>query len=152
MKDAAYVLAYSVIMLNTDLHNPQVKKRMSKEDFIKNNRGINDNKDLDREFLESIYDDILENAIKMSEESQIKDIKDKIPEFNAVKRKRETNLAVFEDIYAQVVDMLKSIKEDGKYHVALHTDHVQPMFTNTWISFLACISGCLQEYDVNLLF
>ncbi len=28
--DVAYVLAYSVIMLNTDLHNPQVKKKMTK--------------------------------------------------------------------------------------------------------------------------
>jgi brefeldin A-inhibited guanine nucleotide-exchange protein len=28
--DCAYVLAYSVIMLNTDLHNPQIKKRMKK--------------------------------------------------------------------------------------------------------------------------
>ena len=28
--DVAYVLAYSVIMLNTDAHNPQVKNKMSK--------------------------------------------------------------------------------------------------------------------------
>lgn len=28
--DVAYVLAYSVIMLNTDQHNPQVKNRMTK--------------------------------------------------------------------------------------------------------------------------
>lgn len=28
--DVAYVLAYSVIMLNTDLHNPQVKNKMTK--------------------------------------------------------------------------------------------------------------------------
>lgn len=28
--DVAYVLAYSTIMLNTDLHNPQVKTKMSK--------------------------------------------------------------------------------------------------------------------------
>ncbi len=28
--DVAYVLAYSVIMLNTDQHNPQVKKKMTK--------------------------------------------------------------------------------------------------------------------------
>eukprot|EP00889_Picochlorum_renovo_P003418 jgi/Picre1/30448/NNA_005812.t1 len=40
--DVAYVLAYSVIMLNTDAHNPMVKKKMSKEDFLRNNRGIND--------------------------------------------------------------------------------------------------------------
>ena len=29
--DVAYVLAYSVILLNTDAHNPQVKHRMSKQ-------------------------------------------------------------------------------------------------------------------------
>ncbi len=29
--DVAYVLAYSVIMLNTDAHNPQVKVKMSKQ-------------------------------------------------------------------------------------------------------------------------
>ena len=44
--DTAYVLAYSVIMLNTDAHNPQVKVKMTKEGFIKNNRGIDDGADL----------------------------------------------------------------------------------------------------------
>ena len=44
--DTAYVLAYSVIMLNTDQHNAQVKKRMTKLDFLKNNRGIDGGKDL----------------------------------------------------------------------------------------------------------
>ena len=29
--DVAYVLAYSVILLNTDAHNPQVKHKMSKQ-------------------------------------------------------------------------------------------------------------------------
>jgi brefeldin A-inhibited guanine nucleotide-exchange protein len=36
--ETAYVLAYSVIMLNTDQHNAQVKNRMTKNDFVKNNR------------------------------------------------------------------------------------------------------------------
>ena len=36
--DTAYVLAYSVILLNSDAHNPQVKKRMTKEEFFKNCR------------------------------------------------------------------------------------------------------------------
>ncbi|KAJ1673099.1 guanine nucleotide exchange protein for ADP-robosylation factor, partial [Spiromyces aspiralis] len=31
--DAAYVLAYSVILLNTDLHSPMVKQRMTKQEF-----------------------------------------------------------------------------------------------------------------------
>ena len=36
--DTAYVLAYSVIMLNSDQHNPQVKNRMTKDEFFRNNR------------------------------------------------------------------------------------------------------------------
>ena len=42
--DTAYVLAYSIIMLTTDLHSPQVKTKMTKEQYIKMNRGINDSK------------------------------------------------------------------------------------------------------------
>lgn len=50
--DTAYVLAYSVIMLNTDQHNSQVKKRMNKADFVKNNRGIDGGKICQRKCLE----------------------------------------------------------------------------------------------------
>lgn len=67
--EAAYVLAYSTIMLNTDAYNPQVKtRRMTKIDFFKNNRGINDNADFPEEFLGSIYDDIYANEIRMKDE------------------------------------------------------------------------------------
>ena len=61
--DTAYVLAYSVIMLNTDQHSSKLKgPRMTKEDFIKNNRGINDNADLPDEYLISIFDDRLNRS------------------------------------------------------------------------------------------
>ncbi|KAK3133959.1 hypothetical protein QOZ80_6AG0543280 [Eleusine coracana subsp. coracana] len=62
-KDAAFILCYSLIMLNTDLHNPQVKKKMSEEDFIRNNRAINDRKDLPREYLSELFHSIASNAI-----------------------------------------------------------------------------------------
>ena len=39
---------------------------MTKEDYIKMNRGINDQKDLPREYLEAIYDEIAANEIKMN--------------------------------------------------------------------------------------
>lgn len=61
-------MAYSVILLNTDAHNPQVKKRMTKMDFLRNNRGINNNEDLPEEFLSQIYDDIVHNEIRMKDE------------------------------------------------------------------------------------
>eukprot|EP00762_Andalucia_godoyi_P001691 ANDGO_07111.mRNA.1 ARF guanine-nucleotide exchange factor GNOM len=65
--DCAYVLSFSIIMLNTDLHNPQVKNKMSLEGFVKNNRGINESQDLPFEFLESIYVNIRDNEIQLSQ-------------------------------------------------------------------------------------
>jgi len=63
--DAVYVLAFAVIMLNTDLHNPQVKKKMSKEEFLKNNRGINEGENLPNDFLADLYERIKNDEIKM---------------------------------------------------------------------------------------
>lgn len=59
--DTAYVLAYSVILLNTDAHNPMVKNKMSKADFLRNNRGIDNGKDLPEIYLGSLYDRIAKN-------------------------------------------------------------------------------------------
>ena len=68
--DTAYVLAYSVIMLNVDQHNKKVKKKMTIEEFIRNNRGINDGKDLNEDLLRSIFEDISKNELKMKDEDQ----------------------------------------------------------------------------------
>ncbi|KAJ7168148.1 hypothetical protein C8R43DRAFT_983232 [Mycena crocata] len=67
-EDAVYVLAYSVIMLNTDLHNPQVRKRMTIEEYRRNLRGVNNNSDFSEEFLQNIYDSIRKREIIMPEE------------------------------------------------------------------------------------
>lgn len=67
-EDAVYVLAYSIIMLNTDLHNPQVTRRMSTADYQRNLRGVNDGADFDQEYLASIYDGIRRREIVMPEE------------------------------------------------------------------------------------
>ncbi len=48
--DACFVLAFSTVMLNTDQHNPTLKKRMQPADFINNNRTINDGADLPADF------------------------------------------------------------------------------------------------------
>jgi brefeldin A-inhibited guanine nucleotide-exchange protein len=58
-------------MLNTDAHNPQVKHRMTKSDFIKNNRGINDDADLPEELLSGIFDEIVSNEIRMKDEVDV---------------------------------------------------------------------------------
>ncbi|KAF3767493.1 Sec7-domain-containing protein [Cryphonectria parasitica EP155] len=68
--DAAYVLTYATIMLNTDQHNPNVKSqaRMKVEDFARNLRGVNDGKDFAPEYLQAVYDAIKTNEIILPEE------------------------------------------------------------------------------------
>lgn len=49
--DTCYVLSFSVIMLNTSLHNPNVRDRPPFERFVAMNRGINGGSDLPEEQL-----------------------------------------------------------------------------------------------------
>ena len=76
-KDAAFVLTYAIIMLNTDQHNPNLKqKRMSLQDFSRNLRGVNDGKDFDEDYLNSIYDAIKTREILLPEEHDNKNAYD----------------------------------------------------------------------------
>lgn len=51
ISDTCYVLSFAIIMLNTSLHNPNVKEKPSVDRFISMNRGINDGKDLPEDLL-----------------------------------------------------------------------------------------------------
>ncbi len=51
--DTCYILSFSIIMLNTALHNPNVKQRITIEQFVRQNAGINSGKDLPRDILVS---------------------------------------------------------------------------------------------------
>ncbi|XP_023536934.1 ARF guanine-nucleotide exchange factor GNL2 [Cucurbita pepo subsp. pepo] len=68
-KDTVFVLCYSLIMLNTDQHNPQVKKKMTEDEFIRNNREINAGKDLPRDYLSELFHSISNHAIILSPQS-----------------------------------------------------------------------------------
>nr|CEL67418.1 TPA: GK24228, related [Neospora caninum Liverpool] len=64
-RDTVFVLSYSIVMLNTDLHNSQVKVKMNVEQFLRNNRGINQGKSLPVFFLTEIYLSIRDDEIRM---------------------------------------------------------------------------------------
>ncbi|KAH0789780.1 Sec7 domain containing protein [Histomonas meleagridis] len=61
--DTVYVLAYSTLMLHTDAHHPSVKSRMTLDQFIANNRGIDNGKDLSYDFLKDLYQGICSKKI-----------------------------------------------------------------------------------------
>lgn len=63
-EDSAYVFAFSVIMLTTNLHNPNVKNKMTKQQFLATNKGTNCGKNLPGDFVACVFDDIKSNEIK----------------------------------------------------------------------------------------
>ncbi|KAK8550374.1 hypothetical protein V6N13_118893 [Hibiscus sabdariffa] len=65
----AYVLAYAVIMLNTDAHNPMIWPKMSKSDFIRMNTTYDPEECAPAELLEEIYDSIVKEEIKMKDDA-----------------------------------------------------------------------------------
>lgn len=69
--DAAYLLSFSIIMLNTDQHNTNIRadRKMKVDDFVKNNtdygREITEpGKELPRDYLVAIYESIKEEEIR----------------------------------------------------------------------------------------
>ena len=70
--EVAYVLSFSLIMLNTDLHNPQVTQKMTLEQWISNNRGIGlDGKDLERALLENLYHAVHADEIRIEQREYV---------------------------------------------------------------------------------
>lgn len=168
--DTAYVLAYSVIMLNTDQHSSKLKgPRMTKEDFIKNNRGINDNADLPDEYLNSIFDEIAKNEIVLDSEREHaanQGIPTATPAGFA-SRAGQVFATVGRDIqgekYAQASEEMANKTEQlyrslikaqrrtavrdelSRFIPATSVRHVGSMFNVTWTSFLSGLSAPLQE-------
>ncbi|KAJ2851422.1 GDP/GTP exchange factor for ARF, partial [Coemansia erecta] len=69
-KDAAFILSYAVIMLNTDQHSRQVRNRMQLSDFARNLKGVNDGVDFREGFLADIFIAIRDAEIVFPEEHE----------------------------------------------------------------------------------
>ncbi|KAG5493990.1 hypothetical protein JKF63_01823 [Porcisia hertigi] len=61
--DTAFILSFSICMLNTDAHSPHIKNKMTKEGFLQNNKGIDEGSDIDPSILGDIYDRITRKEI-----------------------------------------------------------------------------------------
>jgi brefeldin A-inhibited guanine nucleotide-exchange protein len=167
--DTAYVLAYSVIMLNSDQHNSNVKSRMTPEDFIKNNRGINDNADLPDDYLRAIYDEIRQNEIILFSERETAANIGALPQpsggiaatigqavTNASRDIRKEEYAQTEQIAARTEQLYKNLlraqRRGGaakvlvtKFIPASSFKHAGPMFDVAWMSFLTALTGASQD-------
>lgn len=167
--DTAYILAYSVILLNTDQHSSQIKNRMSPEDFIKNNRGINDNADLPEELLNEIFFTIQNDEIKLLSEQHaallsssgqrsqsglagigqaLATVGRDLQREAYLQASREMSNKT-EQLFKNLISNTNNKKRSGEatFYVASRVEHVKPMFEVAWMSFLAGLSGPFQQSE-----
>ncbi|KAJ8522993.1 hypothetical protein ONZ45_g481 [Pleurotus djamor] len=133
--DGAYVLAYSVILLNTDAHNPQIKKRMT--NIINDEIRMKDEIDSSPSIAVSGYG--LANALANVGRDLQKEAY--VLQSNGMANKTE---ALFKTM---VRSHRKGSKHGEQFFSASHFIHVKPMFEVAWIPFLAGLSGPLQDTD-----
>ncbi|XP_058086945.1 brefeldin A-inhibited guanine nucleotide-exchange protein 2-like [Magnolia sinica] len=158
--DTAYVLAYSVILLNTDSHNPMVKNKMSPDDFIRNNRGIDDGKDLPEEYLRSLYERISRNEIKMKDDELVSQHKQSMNSnrilgldgiLNIVIRKRgeENSMETSDDLIKHMQEQFKekARKTESVYYAATDVVILKFMIEVCWAPMLAAFSVPLDQSD-----
>ncbi|KAI0564243.1 Guanine nucleotide exchange factor [Gracilaria domingensis] len=151
--DAAYVLAYSTIMLHTDAHNDTIKNKMTKEDFIRNNRGINDGGDLDPKFLGNLYDRITTTEIRLTSNKKdstggnSKALNAAANAMDASQRAKQ-----FEEESERLMAQNKVLfaknrrpAKDYTYYTATNVHLARLMFETAWYPVLAAISLNLEE-------
>jgi hypothetical protein len=71
VRTVAYVLAFSLILLNTDAHNPNVKRKMTFDDFVRMNRGIDQGRDLPEGLLQKLFTNIQRQEIAAESEAGV---------------------------------------------------------------------------------
>jgi len=172
--DTAFILGFSVIMLNTDLHNPSIKdeKRMTMESFIRNNKGIADGDDLPEEFLVGIFNRIKEKPFSLKEDDEAREKVSKESTFdslfifegptlfgpNAEEKRREKFRKEREEMMSASEQLFKkrpSDKNSSKKVPLEFTKHLtdsvspadvaKPMFDVTWGPLIGTLSQVLES-------
>jgi brefeldin A-inhibited guanine nucleotide-exchange protein len=151
-------------MLNTDQHNPQVKKRMELAEFIRNNRGIDEGRSLPDQMLQHIYDDIKSNEIKLKDGNKNPSTKEDNP--GTAKKVKKSGKAM--DSNSQLQSLSHTIKqyngatrdlsnldsqfkplEQSEFIEASNAGHIKHMIQTVWLSCLNALTTSLESTDNN---
>eukprot|EP01065_Artemidia_motanka_P017251 TRINITY_DN20769_c0_g1_i1.p1 TRINITY_DN20769_c0_g1~~TRINITY_DN20769_c0_g1_i1.p1 ORF type:complete len:1175 (+),score=253.46 TRINITY_DN20769_c0_g1_i1:1500-5024(+) len=157
--EAALLVAVGVVMLNTDLHNPQVENKMRKEEWIRQFRGTNDGEDYPADFLIGIFERVQANPMKdLHAATALSSHRSGgLGIFGgglfASKRERKTIAYTQEgrQLLNQSQELFLSAKDvDAVYYSATDADVVGPMFTVCWAALLAAFSVHLEHNDATV--
>jgi len=160
--DMAFILAFSTIMLQTNLHNPAIRedKRMTKEEFIKQNTKISEDGELSVDMLCAIYDRIAAQPISMTQDEKLakKSKKEEQSSFAVFQLSNDRKrYDAFNDERKEMVRVGEALfkKKNRSTKVFLRRSplaarddaYLSPMFEVTWAPVLAVLSQVLETTD-----
>ncbi|KAA3463053.1 brefeldin A-inhibited guanine nucleotide-exchange protein 1 [Gossypium australe] len=141
----------------------KIELLMTKSDFIRNNRGINDGKDLPEEYLGALYDQIVKNEIKMNADSSVPQSKqenslnkllglDGILNLVSWKQTEDKPLGANGLLIRHIQEQFKakSGKSESVYHVVSDVSILRFMVEVCWGPMLAAFSVTLDQSDDRL--
>ena len=143
--DAVFVLSYSTIMLNVDLHNENVKNKMSIDQFCKANKAINKGGDLPRETLEEIYYDIGSNQLKVVGEEAVNSLLDGDFPLSFV---NDEGLWPGEPLSATPIGLLVGEAGDGEGEESLTFPALMKLAMDTWPHMEKAFSSMVTAMEV----
>ncbi|CAO1373131.1 unnamed protein product [Diamesa tonsa] len=124
--DAAFRLAYAIIMLNMDQHNYNAKKLnipMTAEDFVKNLRGLNGSSDFAPEMLHEVFNAIKNEEIIMPAEQT----------------------GIVRENYLWKVLLRRGEGKDGEFNHVSDPTYDKQLFQITWGSTLAALGSLFDK-------
>jgi brefeldin A-inhibited guanine nucleotide-exchange protein len=158
--DMAFILAFSTIMLQTNLHNPAIRddKRMTKEQFLKQNKGISADGELSDDLLSEIYDRIAAAPISITEDEKLaRKVKKEEPASFTVfqvsndKRRKDAFNHERKEMVRTGEAMFRQALKKGTVFVRNTTRNEEacskPMFEVVWPPMIGVLSQLLELAD-----
>jgi brefeldin A-inhibited guanine nucleotide-exchange protein len=150
--DAAYVMSFSIMMLSTDLHSQAQKKKMTKAEWLENNRkyipGMAEN--WDEAYMSALFDRIAAQPFQLQGDAArggaaasatANDLSDPL----------QRQMAFMQETQQLVKDSQAAIRDptrqSAEYHVAKRVEHLEPMFVAAAFPVLAPLSMLLGQTD-----
>lgn len=154
--DMAFILAFSTIMLQTNLHNPAIRddKRMTKEQFIKQNKGISTDGELSDDLLSEIYDRIAAEPISINQDQKkVKKDDASFVVFQSLNDKKKKD--AFNNERKEMVRAGEAMIRQGKKRGSVFVKNVpmneeayaRPMFEVAWPPILGVLSQTLENCE-----
>ncbi|KAI8341844.1 hypothetical protein BC941DRAFT_175030 [Chlamydoabsidia padenii] len=98
--DPIYAVAFSILLLHTDAHNKNVKRKMNKDTFIRRTRLIDGGDTVYSEILDVMYDNIVHSEFTYAHDQQ-----DKSTSWFS-KKSSQPNITLLHDLYPRLEQLM----------------------------------------------